>query len=129
MNSPSDDMAIVPFDGQEFVDGGLTPVAIETGGAAVLVLSLDAVGGLGAFLSHNADRLHVILPADHPELPWTIYLLGIWIPNIAYWGLNQFIAQRALAAKSLRDGQLGVLFAATPSADVIEVPEHELQRT
>lgn len=87
-------------------------VALLAGGAFILVVSLNAAGGLGPFLEQNADKLHVILPADHPELPWTIYLLGIWIPNTAYWGLNQFITQRALAAKSLRDGQMGVLFAA-----------------
>ena len=54
-----------------------------------------------------------MLPADHlATLPWTIYLMGIWIPNIAYWGLNQFISQRALAARSLAEGQKGVMFAA-----------------
>ena len=87
-------------------------VALLAGGAFVLALAMDASGGLGAFLASNADRLHLILPSDDPTLPWTIYLLGIWIPNIAYWGLNQFITQRALAARSLRDGQMGVLFAA-----------------
>jgi SSS family solute:Na+ symporter len=90
----------------------LQGTALMGGGALVLVVSLDGAGGLGAFLTANADRLHVMLPADHPDLPWTIYLLGIWVPNIAYFGLNQFITQRALAARSLRDGQLGVLFAA-----------------
>ncbi|MCK4753159.1 MAG: solute:sodium symporter family transporter, partial [Planctomycetes bacterium] len=33
-------------------------------------------------------------------------------PNFYYWGLNQFIVQRTLAAKTLRQGQLGILFAA-----------------
>jgi SSS family solute:Na+ symporter len=70
------------------------------------------VGGVQSFLEVNRDKLHMVLPADHPELPWTIFLLGIWVPNICYWGLNQFITQRALAARSLREGQMGILFAA-----------------
>jgi SSS family solute:Na+ symporter len=54
----------------------------------------------------------MILPADHPEIPWTALLVGIWIPNLYYWGLNQFITQRTLGAKSLHEGQKGVIFAA-----------------
>jgi SSS family solute:Na+ symporter len=40
-------------------------------------------------------------------------VLGIWVPNFYYWGLNQFIMQRTLAAKNLREGQLGIIFAAS----------------
>ncbi len=87
--------------------------ALILGGALTLVLGLQAVGGVGSFFEANADRLHVVLPADHPTLPWTALIIGIWIPNFYYWGLNQFITQRALAAKTLRQGQLGILFAAT----------------
>lgn len=90
----------------------LQGVALLGGGTLLLFLSMDAVGGFGAFFAANEDRLHLMLPADHPTLPWTIYLMGIWVPNIAYWGLNQFISQRALAAKSLAEGQKGVIFAA-----------------
>ncbi len=87
--------------------------ALILGGALTLVLGLEAVGGVGSFFEANADRLHVVLPADHPTLPWTALIIGIWIPNFYYWGLNQFITQRALAARTLRQGQLGILFAAT----------------
>jgi solute:Na+ symporter, SSS family len=86
--------------------------ALIIGGLVVMVLGFKAVGGVGAFFETNADRLHLILPADHPELPWTALLLGIWIPHLFYWGLNQFIMQRSLAARSLREGQRGVLLAA-----------------
>ena len=90
----------------------LQGVALLGGGAVLFFLAMEAVGGFGAFLSANEDRLHLMLPADHPTLPWTIYIMGIWVPNIAYWGLNQFISQRALAARSLAEGQKGVIFAA-----------------
>jgi SSS family solute:Na+ symporter len=54
----------------------------------------------------------MILSVNHPELPWTVLIGGMWIPIFYYCGLNQFIVQRSLAAKSLRQGQLGVIFAA-----------------
>jgi SSS family solute:Na+ symporter len=37
---------------------------------------------------------------------------GLWVVNLSYWGFNQYIIQRALAAKSLREAQRGVVFAA-----------------
>jgi SSS family solute:Na+ symporter len=85
--------------------------ALIVGGLIVTLAGLQAVGGWDAFIAHNTDRLHMILPADHPELPWTALLFGLWIPNLYYWGFNQYITQRTLAARSLRHGQLGVLMA------------------
>jgi SSS family solute:Na+ symporter len=86
--------------------------ALLLGGLLVTAIGLNEVGGLGQFLEANADKLHTVLPADDPELPWTIFLLGIWIPNLFYWGFNQFITQRTLGARSLAAGQRGVVFAA-----------------
>ncbi len=86
--------------------------ALILGGIVTLIVGLKAVGGLGSFLSANADKLHVIMPADHPVIPWTTLVVGLWIPNFYYWGLNQFITQRTLAAKSLKQGQMGIIFAA-----------------
>jgi SSS family solute:Na+ symporter len=86
--------------------------ALIIGGGVVLIFGLSAVGGLDSFFTHNADRLHMVLPADHPVLPWTALVVGLWIPNIYYWGLNQYITQRTLAAKSLKEGQKGIIFAA-----------------
>ncbi|HIQ20025.1 MAG TPA: sodium:proton symporter [Planctomycetes bacterium] len=63
-----------------------------------------------AALKHR--KMHMVLPADNPEIPWTALVLGIWIPNFYYWGLNQYIMQRTLGARSLADGQRGVVFAA-----------------
>jgi len=55
----------------------------------------------------------MILPKDHSVLPWTALVIGLWIRNFYYWGLNQYICQRTLAAKTLKQGQLGVIFAAS----------------
>jgi SSS family solute:Na+ symporter len=86
--------------------------ALLAGGLITLWLGLDAAGGWTRFVHANADRLHMILPRTHPELPWTVLVGGMWIPIFYYCGLNQFIVQRALAARSLKQGQLGVIFAA-----------------
>jgi solute:Na+ symporter, SSS family len=86
-------------------------LALLAGGLLVFFLGLRAVGGWDAFATANASRLHLVLPADNPELPWTSVASGMWIVILYYCGLNQFIVQRNLAARSLRDGQLGVIFA------------------
>lgn len=86
--------------------------ALILGGAITMVLGFIAVGGVGSFFQANAGKLHMILSADHPVLPWTALVVGLWIPNFYYWGLNQYITQRTLAAKTLKQGQLGVIFAA-----------------
>ena len=86
--------------------------ALILGGAVTLFLGFKAVGGVGSFFEANADKLHVIQPSDHPVIPWTALVVGLWIPNFYYWGLNQFITQRTLAARSLKQGQYGIIFAA-----------------
>lgn len=86
--------------------------ALILGGLVTMVLGFIAIGGVEAFLSGSGERLHMVLPADHPELPWTVLIIGLWIPNFYYCGLNQFIVQRTLAAKDLRQGQMGIIFAA-----------------
>jgi solute:Na+ symporter, SSS family len=89
-----------------FQGGGLL-----VGGIIIFFIGLKACGGWAEFSAVNADKLHMVLPADHPGLPWTGVISGMWIVLIYYCGLNQFIVQRNLAAKTLRDGQLGVIFA------------------
>ncbi|MDP8245174.1 MAG: solute:sodium symporter family transporter [Candidatus Hinthialibacter antarcticus] len=87
--------------------------ALLLGGCVTLWLGLREVGGLGQFMQDNADKLHMVWPSDHPDLPWTGIVAGMWIPTLYYCGLNQFIVQRTLAAKSLKEGQLGIVFAAS----------------
>lgn len=86
-------------------------LALLAGGLVVFFLGLHACGGWESFSAINEDKLHMVLPADDANLPWTGVLGGMWIVLIYYCGLNQFIVQRNLAAKTLRDGQLGMVFA------------------
>lgn len=81
------------------------------GGIMTFFLGLRACGGWETFSTTNAAKLHMILPAGHEGLPWTGVFSGMWIVIVYYCGLNQFIVQRNLGAKTLRDGQLGVIFA------------------
>ena len=84
------------------------------GGMLVTYLGFEEMGGVDVFLETAKDRLHTVMPADHPDLPWVaVFFGGMWIPNIFYWGLNQFITQRTLAAKDLEEGQKGILFGAS----------------
>lgn len=57
-------------------------------------------------------KLHMVRGKDDRLIPWTALIVGLWIPNFFYWGLNQYITQRTLGSKSLAEGQRGVVFAA-----------------
>ncbi len=88
-------------------------VALLLGGALIMVLGFAALGGVAPFAAAAADKLHVVLPWNHPEMPWlAVFVGGLWIPNLFYWGMNQFITQRTLGARSLADGQRGIFLAA-----------------
>lgn len=85
--------------------------ALLVGGILTFFIGLYACGGWENFSMQNAGKLHMVLPSNHSTLPWTGVFSGMWIVILYYCGLNQFIVQRNLAAKTLRDGQLGVIFA------------------
>ena len=67
---------------------------------------------LNAGTAAEGGKLHMVRPMDDREIPWTVLILGLWIPNFFYWGLNQYIIQRTLGSKSLAEGQKGIIFAA-----------------
>jgi solute:Na+ symporter, SSS family len=83
-------------------------------------VTADALADMGAverFYALNEGplpegKLHMKRPIDDPLIPWSALLLGLWIPNFFYWGLNQYITQRTLGSKSLAEGQKGIVFAA-----------------
>lgn len=89
-------------------------IALLVGGMVVFFMGLHACGGWEEFSTTNSEKLKLLLFEGHPgykELPWYTVFGGMWIVMIYYCGLNQFIVQRNLAAKTLRDGQLGMIFA------------------
>lgn len=88
-----------------------TVVSTQTGAVEMVPLA-PGTGAVERFLDLNAPRLNMFLPASDTVLPWTALLLGLWIPNFYYWGLNQYITQRTLGSASLAQGQKGIVFAA-----------------
>jgi len=95
--------------------GGLTAVVrtdaiqfvlLVGGGVVLTVLAVRELGGWRELADTGLMHLH--LPADHPKLPWTA-IGAMLLLNLNYWGSNQIILQRALAARSIRDAQLGLL--------------------
>lgn len=112
--------------------GGLSAVAwtdviqvvlLIVGGLITTFIALNHVtpeGGVMHGMEHifdvAADKFHMILKKDNPEfanLPGIAVLIGgMWVANLYYWGFNQYIIQRALAAKSLKEAQKGIAFAA-----------------
>jgi solute:Na+ symporter, SSS family len=125
-------IALALFAAAYSIYGGLAAVAwtdviqvalLVIGGFITTLIALNHVtpeGGIFAGLSHvyetAGDKFHMILKKDNPEfmnLPGIAVLIGgMWVANIYYWGFNQYIIQRTLAAKSLREAQRGIVFAA-----------------
>ena len=113
------------------IRGGLKAVALTDivqvtllvlGGLVVAFLTLTQIGngslmaGWNQLVTTAPDHFHMILKKGDPhyiDLPGLSVLIGgMWIANVAYWGFNQYIIQRALAARSLDEAQKGVIFAA-----------------
>ncbi|MDO6758887.1 sodium/sugar symporter [Tamlana sp. 2_MG-2023] len=112
--------------------GGLSAVAwtdviqvvfLVLGGLATTYLALNTVSGgegmiagFSKVLEAAPEKFHMILDEtndNYNNLPGIWVLVGgLWVANLYYWGFNQYIIQRTLAAKSLRESQKGILLAA-----------------
>ncbi|RJP30801.1 MAG: sodium/glucose cotransporter, partial [Candidatus Omnitrophota bacterium] len=109
--------------------GGLTAVAwtdiiqvsvLFIGGLAVTYFGLNAmsdgqglVAGFTNLWQQAPDHFHTVMPWDHTLYPWIgVFFGGMWVANLSYWGCNQYITQRALAGKNIREAQHGLVFAA-----------------
>ncbi|TCN72976.1 sodium/sugar symporter [Acetobacteroides hydrogenigenes] len=119
------------FSAAYSVYGGLKSVAVTDvvqvifligGGLFTTYVALQFLGDNGsAFdgfikLTEKApEKFDMILSKDNPQysnLPGLSVLIGgMWIANLYYWGCNQYIIQRALAAKSVKEAQSGLAFA------------------
>jgi len=110
--------------------GGLKSVAVSDtingaglliGGLAIPFLGLSALGdgsflsGISTLLNDKPEYLRVLtrtnLEGNIVSVPWPTLFTGMMFIQIFYWSTNQVIVQRAMAAKSLAEGQKGVLFA------------------
>ena len=102
----------------------LQVVLLIFGGLAVSYIALNKISdnngvldGLVTVYNTLPEKFDMILSPDNPSynnLPgiWILIGAGVWIGHFAYWGFNQYITQRALGAKSIKEAQKGVMFAA-----------------
>jgi len=79
------------------------------GGIALAFATIHKVGGWSAVLA-TSDDWHMLMPADDPDFPWTMYLGGVICISVFYCAANQFIVQRTLAAKNEWHARMGVVF-------------------
>jgi SSS family solute:Na+ symporter len=125
-------VALGLFAGAYALYGGLKAVALTDivqvsllvlGGLVISYMALNKISqGAGVFAGLHAltlqfpQKFAMILPRSNPnykDLPGLSVLLGgMWVMNISYWGFNQYIIQRALAAKNIREAQKGIVLAA-----------------
>ncbi len=83
-------------------------------GIVLALLTFDQIGGWSEMMLRDragAGKMHLYLPSYHPELPWTGVLTGLMALHFFYWGTNQFIVQRALAARSDSEARIGIVAA------------------
>jgi len=119
--------------------GGLSAVAwtdvvqvalLVIGGFVTTFIALDhlapnggVIAGFKVLYNTVPDKFSMILSKGeiitpngkdaYWDLPGLAVLVGgMWIANLYYWGFNQYIIQRTLAAKSLKESQKGIAFAA-----------------
>jgi SSS family solute:Na+ symporter len=125
-------IGLAVFAGAYALYGGLKAVALTDivqvsllvlGGLVISYIALNRIsGGAGVLAGFHEltmrfpDKFQMILPKSSPNyknLPGLSVLLGgMWVMNVSYWGFNQYIIQRALGAKNIREAQKGIVLAA-----------------
>lgn len=87
-----------------------TPVLI-IGSVVILVVGLDQVGGWSEVERINEANLHLIRSASDAEFPWPGIIFGSFIIGFWYWCTDQYIVQRVLSAKGIKEARRGTMFA------------------
>ena len=125
-------IALGVFAGAYALYGGLKAVALTDivqvsllvlGGLIISYIALEKIGdgmgiahGFARLTTELPEKFDMILSPDNPnykDLPGLAVILGgMWVMNLSYWGFNQYIIQRALGAKSIREAQKGIVLAA-----------------
>jgi SSS family solute:Na+ symporter len=98
------------------VSDTLNGVGLLIGGAMVFVIGVYMVGdqnfiaGAKIILTKNTEVLDAI--GDEADgIPFSVLFTGMLLHNLYFWSTNQFIVQRTLGARSLKEGQKGVMIA------------------
>ncbi|MGB2579108.1 SSS family solute:Na+ symporter [Elusimicrobium simillimum] len=92
-------------------------IGLLFGGLMIPILGLFAIGdgniiaGITTLVTEHPEKFNAIGKTTDP-VPFATMFTGMFLVNLFYWGTNQVIIQRALAAKNLKEGQKGLLLAA-----------------
>lgn len=95
----------------------LNGIGLIIGGLMIPIFALmyvgggDMLGGLKTVIEAHPEKFNAIGGPKDP-VPFLTMFTGMFLVNLFYWGCNQTIIQRALAAKNLKEGQKGLLLAA-----------------
>jgi SSS family solute:Na+ symporter len=88
-------------------------IVLVLGAASLTYLGLDAVGGWGSMKDELGPQFfNMWRSASDPDFPWPSLFLTSTIVGIWYWCTDQYIVQRALSAKNLKEGRRGTIFGA-----------------
>lgn len=87
-----------------------TPVLI-IGSVFILVIGLDQVGGWSEVERINDANLQLIRAASDVDFPWPGIIFGSFIIGFWYWCTDQYIVQRVLSAKGIKEARRGTMFA------------------
>ena len=91
----------------------LQAIVLIIGAACLTFIGLDAVGGWNSMVQTvTPEYLDMWRPATDPDFPWPSLLVTSTIVGIWYWCTDQYIVQRTLAARNIKEGRRGTIFGA-----------------
>ncbi|AEM69645.1 SSS sodium solute transporter superfamily [Allomuricauda ruestringensis DSM 13258] len=91
----------------------LQAIILVIGAAALTFIGLDHVGGWESMKETvTPEYLNMWRSASDPDFPWPSLLIASTITGIWYWCTDQYIVQRALTAKNIKEGRRGTIFGA-----------------
>lgn len=91
----------------------LQAIILVLGAAALTFIGLDKVGGWESMADTvGPEYLDMWRPMSDPNFPWAPLLIASTITGIWYWCTDQYIVQRALTARNIKEGRRGTIFGA-----------------
>jgi len=91
----------------------LQTIILIVGALALTFIGLDAAGGWQSVKATvTPEYLNMWRPATDPDFPWPSLFITSTIVGIWYWCTDQYIVQRTLTAKNIKEGRRGTIFGA-----------------
>ncbi|MEQ8812001.1 MAG: sodium:solute symporter [Imperialibacter sp.] len=89
----------------------LQTIVLVIGAGTLTFIGLDAVGGWDGMRSAlEPGYLNMWRPPSDPDFPWPSLVFSSTIVGIWYWCTDQYIVQRVLSAKNIKEGRRGTIF-------------------